>query len=177
MEAAMPDYESVYDDDVTAAVRDTEREIFDAAVGNDELNGDENQLLEDLSQSEGWDGLPLSDEEQIHRAAFGDTTGTNYDRPIAMHNELTLAAENAQLHDQVNWQNQYITEYITQPQREAAQEGRRESFRQHMEQHGFFGGYENEKIDRLIAASDARNQHTGALEAERINASMSAAHC
>jgi hypothetical protein len=175
MEAVMPDYQT-YDDDINLAVRDTEREIFDEAVGNIEADGDENQLVDELSQSEGWDGGDLPIEEVAHRNMYGDTVGTNYDRPIALQNEVTLAAENDALRNQLALTTGYIDQHIAQPAQELVQEGRREQFRQHMENHGFFGGVENEKIDALIAASDRANQHAGALEGERINASMSAAH-
>ena len=62
-----------------AAIDDTDREIFDVGSARehpDEQKADEreanNELLDYMSQSEGWDGQPLSDEEQFAQLSGSD---------------------------------------------------------------------------------------------------------
>jgi hypothetical protein len=177
MEHAMPDYQTYTDDDVNLAIRDTEREVFNAGVNG--YDGDEdtdNQLLDELSQPEGWDGGDLPIEEVAHRNIYGDTS-TNFDRPIAMETEQTLAAENERLRQERDAAVAGYNQYVAMPQLEAALEQRREQFREHMMAHGYYDcDRDNAKTDRLMAASDRMNQHAQALESGRIEASMAHAH-
>jgi hypothetical protein len=176
MEHAMPDYQT-YDDDINLAIRDTEREVFNAGVNG--FDGDEdtdNQMVGELSQAEGWDGGDLPIEEVAHRNIYGDTS-TNFDRPIAMDDELSLAAENERLRQERDAAVAGYNQYVAMPQLEAALQQRREQFREHMMAHGFYDcDRDPAKIDQLMAASDRMNQHAQALEGGRINASMAHAH-
>ena len=165
-----------YDSDIRQMIADTEKEIFDEAVGNIERDDSEDQLVDELSQAEAWDGSDLPIEEVAHRNMYGDTD-TNYDRPIAMQNELSLAAENQELRDALAQSNTYINHHIARPALELMQQGRREQFRQDLQRAGLYDlDGDDAKIDQLIATNDRMQQHAQALEAERANASMAAAH-
>jgi hypothetical protein len=164
------------DDDLRGMIRDTEREIFDEAVGNDELDGSEAQTLADMSQSEGWDGLPLADNEIAARTMQGDQGGVNYDRPLQMETETTLAADNYALRQQLNQVAAAYQEHVQTPQRQAAHQQLREQYRQRLEnEYGLFdlsGPGEEYKLDRLIARDAAEAQAKEAW----INNSIGNAH-
>jgi hypothetical protein len=165
------------DDDLRGMIRDTEREIFDEATSTEELDGTEAQTLAELSQAGGWDGGALPDSEIAARTMQGDPGGVNYDRPLQMETEQTLAADNYALRQQLNQVATAYNEHVATPQRQAAQEQRRQEAREHLQNR--YGLYDLEmgmdgsaKLDRYIAENDARAQG----EVDRIERSMEAAH-
>jgi hypothetical protein len=54
-----------------------------------------------VSQTEGWDGENLSDAEQFETAINGHNDD-NYDRPLALHADQELLAENQRLREQLD---------------------------------------------------------------------------
>jgi hypothetical protein len=171
MEAAMANEAYQYqlsDDDLRGMIKDTEVEIFNEAVGNDELDGTEAQTLADLSQSEGWDGRPLGDNEIAARTMQGDT-GVNFDRPLQMETETTLAADNYHLRQQLDSVVKAYNEHVQTPQRQAAQEQLREQARQHLEnRYGSYHMGSPEQLDRFIADNQTMQQQ----EENRIESSF-----
>jgi hypothetical protein len=90
---------------LTEAVKETERDIFNAGAGIEPPeNTGPNESLEQIS---GWDGKPLGDDEQLE-AAFRGRDNSGNDRPLQLAEETNeyetavqkakaLEAENAQL--------------------------------------------------------------------------------
>jgi hypothetical protein len=113
MEAAMlNDYEA-YNDNINLAIRDTEREIFSEAVNGYEDEDTNNQMVEDLSQPEAWDGGDLSMDEVAARTMHGDNP-QNFDRPMQLENEQTLTAErDAARQERDAWAAAYNRDAVT----------------------------------------------------------------
>jgi hypothetical protein len=87
------------------AVRSSEREIFNDAAGVEPK--EDSGLDNSLEQTQGWDGKPLGDDEQLE-ANFRGRDNTGFDRPLQLAEETNefetavqksraLEAENAQL--------------------------------------------------------------------------------
>ena len=87
------------------AVRSSEKEIFDAGAGVEPK--EDSGLDKSIEQIDGWDGKPLSDEEQLE-ANFRGRDNSGNDRPLQLAEETNeyetavqkaraLEAENAQL--------------------------------------------------------------------------------
>jgi hypothetical protein len=175
----VPSEDPEYDGAYHQAVVDTEKEIFNAATtGEDDDERDNNAALtEDLSQSEGWDGHELSDAEQFHRAAYGDSE-TGNDRPLQLAAEHELAQENAFLREKNAESQKLINDYVSQPANELIREGQREQVRQHvLDRYGLADlEINNAKLDQFIADMQGAAQHTQMLEQGRVNASMAHAH-
>jgi hypothetical protein len=163
------------DDDLRAMIRGTEAEIFNEAVGNDELDGTEDQLVGDFSQAEGWDGLPLGDNEIAARTMQGDNS-VNFDRPIAMETEQTLASDNYHLRQQLDAMAQAYNEHVAAPQRQAAHQQLRAQYEQRLQdEYGLYnlsGPGEEHKLDRLIAKDAAEAE----AKERWINNSLENAH-
>lgn len=83
---------------IAEMVRATEKEILDEAMGLDSSD-DNYEMLERASRVEGWDGLPLEDDEIAERNISGDQLG---DRPLQTMREEELATEVERLRDIVN---------------------------------------------------------------------------
>jgi hypothetical protein len=157
MEAAMPD-DYATDDDISLAIRDTEKEVFWSAVtGDDDGGGTNNQMVEDLSQAEGWDGDDLSMNEIAARTMHGDNS-TNFDRPIAMETETTLAADNYHLRQQLDAVIKAYNERVATPEMEAARQQRRDAVSDHMYNNLGLISIDNAKLDQIIAREDAAAQ-------------------
>jgi hypothetical protein len=175
MEAAMAD-EDLYatDDVVNDMIRDTEREIFSEAVNGYEDDAS-NQIIEDLSQAEGWDGFPLSDAE-IGARTMQAETGVNFDRPLQMETEQTLAAERDALRQERDaWAAAYQRDAMT-PQTEAA----RQQTRQQVEDK-LYNEYgvlltDPAKSDRFLANEVEKQALVQTLQTDRINQSFAEAH-
>jgi hypothetical protein len=169
----------VSDDAINLAIRDTEKEVFWSAVtGDDDGGGTNNQMVEDLSQAEGWDGDDLPIEEIAHRTMQGDI-GTNFDRPIAMENEVSLASENAALREQNARLTNAYNEHVAAPQREAALQAQREQVRQTLQdKYGLYDlAYdEPHKLDAFIRNEVEKQQLVQAHKADHINKSLAEAH-
>jgi hypothetical protein len=177
MEAAMA--EDYSDDDINLAIRDTEKEVFWSAVTGDDDGGDtNNQMVEDLSQAESWDGDDLPIEEIAHRTMQGDI-GTNFDRPIAMETEVSLANQNAALREQNARLTNAYNEHVGAPQREAQIAAQREAARQHVQdKYGLYDlSYdEPHKFDAFVRNEIEKQQLLHAAGADRINRSFAEAH-
>jgi hypothetical protein len=176
MEAAMDEYEAMGDDMITDMVRSTEREIFSSATTGDDDYDQNNQMVDENSQLESWDGSDLPIEEVAHRNLFGDTS-TGHDKPMEMQDQLSLQAEN----DALRQQNAAITaaynEHVAAPTRALQEQAELEQFRNAM--YNNFGAvlsYDDQKDGALLAGMRTASQHAGALQANRINASMAHAH-
>jgi hypothetical protein len=168
----MPDYEGAYDDEITAMVRDTDREIMAEALGDVEQSGYENQMVDDLSQAEGWDGEDLPIEEVAHRNIYGDT-GTNFDRPIEMDTEVTLANKLQQAERERDAYAAAWNQAVAQPQIEAAHAQHREEVRKNLyDQYGIVDSYDDAKLDRFINDYGASVRHAQALQENRMEASL-----
>jgi hypothetical protein len=164
----------VSDDDVNLAIRDTEREVFWSAVTGDDDGGDTNNaMVEDLSQPEGWDGGDLSMDEIAARTMHGDNS-TNFDRPIAMETETTLAADNYHLRQQLDAVTNAYNQHVATPEREAARQQRRDAVSDHLYNNLGLISIDNAKLDQIIARDDAAAQdRVNRLEANfRANAQI-----
>jgi hypothetical protein len=93
----MPHTEYAEDLALRLAIEDTEREIFDEAVGNVRTFDDD--TMDRLSAQEGWDGNPVDDGELLREATGEIGVGTAGLVPTAEAEEL--AAENAALREQL----------------------------------------------------------------------------
>jgi hypothetical protein len=162
----------IYDSDIRAAVADTENEIFSEATGGEERTDQENQLVSDLSEVEGWDGSDLNMEEIAHRNLYGDTQ-TNYDRAIEMETEQTLQAENDILRQQINEQEGFIQQYLAQPLTAEARAQQRAAIRDRMEQvYGFTHFGSDQQVDAFINHVQTDATHAQNLESGRVGASL-----
>jgi hypothetical protein len=157
-------------------VADTEKEIFHEGIGEQEPDDHGQQMVDDLSQVEGFDGNDLPIEEIAHRNIYGDTP-TNFDRPIEMQDQLALKQENDALRAQLDAVSGAYNQYVAAPQQEAQRAQYREQVRQHLsDRYGMFDSYDDAKLDQFINDHAAATQHAGALQVNRIEASMSHAH-
>ena len=83
-------------------VRDTEREIFEDAIGQDpgyDLSDDDVDEM-DLSEVEGWDGEPLHPDEIAVTNSIGWDENNN-DRPIALHDEQARHEQFSKVNNEV----------------------------------------------------------------------------
>jgi hypothetical protein len=168
--------ETVFDSDIRAAVADTEKEILAEAFGDEEPSDQDSQLIDDLSQTEGWDGGDLPDEEAWNRTLHGDTQ-TGYDRPLEMENEQTLAATNDLLRQQIAEQEQFIQGYLAKPLTDEARAAQRNAVRANLEQrYGMIHAGGDAKFDQFVGDVQSALQHTSALENGRVGASLQHAH-
>lgn len=150
------------------AIRQTDQEIFDEALG---INEDENNGDHDLELTEGWDGGELPDEELWERTLNGDEP-SGYDRPLEMRREQELESENQTLRQQVAEREARLDEIENGPERHAA---RQEHFR-----NALFNSYgiltsDDAGAERLYNTLAAQHASTEALQAERVNGSLAAA--
>ena len=166
------EYETASDDVVNDMIRDTEREIFEAGVNGHDGEDTQNQMVEDLSQVDGWDGDSLNDTEIAHRNIYGDL-GTNYDRAIQMDNEVSLANQNAALREQNARLTNAYNEHVAAPQREMALAAQREQVKQQlMDKHDlFYLGNDDRKFDAFVQNEVEKQQLLQAAGADRINRS------
>jgi hypothetical protein len=165
----------VYDSTIRQMVADTEKEVFWEGIGEQEPTDHENQLVDELSQPEGWDGDDLGIEEIAARTMDGDNP-QNFDRPVQMDNEITLSNKLAAAEQQRDAALHLYDEHVAAPTRELQRTAHREQVRQNLEnQYGMFG-FDDAKLDQFIADHSASVQHAQALQSARIEASMAAAH-
>ena len=129
-----------------SALKDSEREIFDFGVhvptDQEEFDAitaaeQNDQIIEENSQVEGFDGEHVSDQEGMARAIQGDDATPGYigDRPLQYQHELEVDAENQRLRQELaaahNQTGQMRAQY--DPQFRAQQELNRAQF---LDQHG-----------------------------------------
>jgi hypothetical protein len=162
-----------FDRDIRNAVADTEDEIFRESVGADERDYDAQGFLDEQSEAEGWDGDALGIEEVAHRNLHGDTS-TNYDRPIEMQDQLTMAAEVEQLRRELAEEKKLVDDFVREPLVMQQREQVRENMRRHFEnRYGLMDfGTDNSKLDLLITDLAAAAQQTEQLRNSRVNASL-----
>src|SRR5262249_28873952 len=160
-------------------IRDTEREIFFSATDNDggEYDYEQNdEIVDEGSELEGFDGRPLGIEEVANRNLHGDTQ-TGYDRPLELQDSLDLQRENDALRArdverEAEWQA-----HIMQPELERQRAEHREQVRQHlMDKYGVFDSFDDAKLDQFIADMNAPAQAARMLNDQRVEASMTHWH-
>jgi hypothetical protein len=171
----MFDSETQFDRDVKSAVAATEREIFYEAAAGEEPDEGMKEFVDEMSQSEGWDGDPLPIEEIAHRALNGDDEN-NFDRPMLLEDEHELAQENAQLRQQLAQREQEYELMLGQPMAEAQRAQMRENARTQLENAYGLVSLNDEQLDRFLGDMYTAKAHGENLEAARFNASMAYAH-
>jgi len=105
------------DRDIARMIEDTEKEIFEDATGGTGWNLG-NEALDELAQTDAWDGDSLSDEEQFARNLYGDLE-SGYDRPLALQEEFQAQAENEQLRAQLVQREQELAQIKQGPEFQA----------------------------------------------------------
>jgi hypothetical protein len=170
-------HEIMIDDQIMEGVRGTEREILADALGEQEPDYQSSEFLAEQSQTEGWDGDYLSDAEQAYSALHG-YGANNFDRSIAMSEQLELAAENKRLQDQVKAYEGFYEEQHAAPQREAQRQQMRDQVRSQLaDRYGLHDlEVDNAKIDRFISDVVGDQQRTQQLDQHRVNQSLARAH-
>jgi hypothetical protein len=108
----------VDEEQIQGAIDGTEKEIFNEATGADEPDDNGDRSWE---QSEGIDGEPLSDQEQLVRAIQGDEAIDGYigDRPLEHMDSQELRAELERKNALLARQSQDIANNLQRPQQEA----------------------------------------------------------
>jgi hypothetical protein len=156
-------------------IRRTEQEIFDETMGRAEpFNDDDGDFLDEVSQTEGWDGQNLSDSEQFETSINGHNDD-NYDRPLALHADQELLAENQRLREQLDgaWDAnmRILTDDISRQQ--TAEQ--RQAFKDQLLDQ-LLDSTPGGAGDRLIDQLTQQHQHVTNLDAARREASFEAAH-
>jgi hypothetical protein len=163
------------DDRTIESVRQTENEIVREALGEQERDYD-SSFLDQNSQVESWDGDSLPDHEQQYQAIHGFNEN-NFDRSIAMSEQMELQRENAELRKQYDAIMQLYQNDYERPQREQAFEQYKERTREEMARYDLFhAGADDSGLHRFIAERDALIQQNQALQADRVNRSLDRAH-
>jgi hypothetical protein len=159
------------DRDIALMIEDTEREIFEDATGGTGWNLG-NEELDELSQTDAWDGGTLSDAEQFERAINGDLP-SGFDRPIELAEERSAKTEVEELRAQLAAQQQQFVELLgsnpeVQARLQQQQVQRREALWDVV--------VDDAKIDQHLAYIDQLQQQNQTHQMNRINASMASAH-
>ena len=151
-----------------SALKDSEREIFDYGVhvqiDQEEFDAitdaeQNDELIAENSQVEGFDGEHVSDAEGMARAIQGDDATPGYigDRPLQYQHELAVDAENQRLRQELdaarNQTGQMRAQY--DPQFRAQQELNRAQF---LDQHGLVAVDENRANAFLQQAAGLEQQ-------------------
>jgi hypothetical protein len=165
-----------FDADMRERIRQTENEIVRSVFGEEEREYNDS-FLEEQSRVTGWDGDDLSDAELANTNINGHNEN-NFDRSLAMDEQLQLQAENTQLKQQVDALNQIFEDQHAAPQREAQRQQVRETVRMQLgERYGLHDLEQNpEKLDRFINDVMAAQHQTQALQNQRVNESLERAH-
>src|SRR4029079_10350246 len=86
--------DNISDGAVRDAIAETEAEIIDYALGNEGSESEEVSAPDrSMEQVEGWDGRPLSNQEQWETTLHGHRHGHGFDRPLE-HGEAIDEFEN-----------------------------------------------------------------------------------
>jgi len=136
------------DRDVARMIEDTEREIFEDATGGTGWNLG-NEAIDELSQTDAWDGGTLSDAEQFARNLHGDLE-SGYDRPLALQEEFAAQAENEQLRAQLVQREQELAQLIQGPQVQAQMQAHQQDRRMAL----LDIALDDAKADALLAERD-----------------------
>jgi hypothetical protein len=143
---------------VKEMVADSEREIFEygADGGGDDLMTDDDVDDLQLAQTDGWDGAPLDDAEQMASAALGDPN--NFDRPIALHNEQEATQELIRLDRAILAESQRIQN-----------EKRAVEYQAQAEERGLNLLGEHDGLTNAITRMDQQEQQINQLHEARLN--------
>src|SRR5262245_17801019 len=155
----------------------TDREILYAAFDQDapDYEADaSHDIIEEMSQTEGLDGEPLSDEEQLAQLTGDVPEGYVGDRPLQYQHELAVDQENAQLRQQLEQERAAHQETLRRfdPERAQQRDLERAEF---MDDHGLVSG-DDAKAHALCGAMNEIEQQRNALASDRVNASLARAH-
>jgi hypothetical protein len=164
------------------AIGDTEKEVFWDSFADSRAaphayvnNSEGDDLIDEMSQVEGWDGT-VSDQELMASAIQGNDAVEGYigDRPLEHQRELSVDNENAVLREQLALSERARQETINRydPQRQDEHELNRAQF---LEQNGLFA-MDNQKADSLFAQVTALQQSIQQLQNQRGNESLNEAH-
>jgi hypothetical protein len=168
--------EIALDDAIHEGVRATNEEIFYEALGQQAPDRDSSRFLEEQSMVEGFDGDPLPDHEMAYTALHGYGEN-NFDRSVAMQEQLELAAENKKLREANAALHQGWQQYVAEPEREQQMHQYREHTRNELAKYDMFhAGADDSGLNRFIAERDALIQQNQALQADRVNRSLDRAH-
>jgi hypothetical protein len=166
--------EQLYEESVAdlygTAIRQTEQEIYDDALG---LAPDENNYDHELELSEGIDGEPISDVELAAAAAGAPGTEHGYDRPLQLNEDISLMDENRLLREELADHNALLNEIQNGP---AAREAARERFKEGLYQNFGLMGLDDGRIDALhnvLAGAHAQVSHVDS-QTDRVNRSLHA---
>jgi hypothetical protein len=147
------------------AVRETEQEVFDDALG---LAPDDNAGPGEEEWTEGWDGEPLSDEELLHQATDGFDENGN-DRPLEMRREQELERDNEQLRQEREELAQRIDTLENGEERQAARASQlRDEF---FNRYGFLPT-DDSRADRFFNDLASQQQQVASVHQDRINRSF-----
>jgi hypothetical protein len=156
----------------------SEREIFSYGtetadhVAPDQFEREENdELVAELSQTEGIDGEPLPLEEIAHRNIYGDSE-TGYDRPLELQRQTDVDAENQRLRAEIERveREKGAMQYLHDP---AIAEQRRAARDQFLDQHGLMT-LDDARADRLFGEMAQWQSRTQELENNRVRDSIDA---
>jgi hypothetical protein len=154
----------------TELVANTEREILASAfdLEPEDLPGHiDDEADDDLEAVEGWDGEPLSDDEQFETAINGHTE-SGIDRPLALSEGERYEAELEAMRQQNAAMQQQLGEL-----QQRADPGRQQRQAQQREELIYQMIADPERAVQHMAGLHAQNE---AMVASRVNASMGAAH-
>jgi hypothetical protein len=167
------------------AIRDTEQEVFwdsfddspaapHAYTNHNRRFGGTDDLIDEMSQLEGIDGLPLSNAEGLAGAMQGDIDGYLGDRPLQHQHELDVDQENRILRDQLAQAERARQETINRydPQAQVERQIQQQEF---MERHGLMS-FDDNKSNPLLRYMSELEQNRDQQNRHRINESMARAH-
>ena len=146
------------------AIRSTEAEIFADGVGKEPFDPGGDTSLEQL---DGWDGQPLSDDEQVARLERGDDLTT--DRPLALKEETAAYEAAVARAAELEQENKLLREKYDPAMRTAA-EVERDARRQKILDMAI------EDPDGLLNEIGTMQQERVTLDMNRVDASLRAAH-
>src|SRR5260370_15987129 len=164
--------EQLYEESVAdlygTAIRQTEQEIYDDALG---LAPDENNYDHELELSEGFDGEPISDIELAAAAAGAPGTEHGYDRPLKLNEDMELIDQVEELQNAVAERDAWINEAVNGPR---AREAARERFKEGLYQNFGLMGLDDGSIDSLRNALGEVQQRVSHVDAnnDRVNRSL-----
>lgn len=170
---------TVDDEIFKSAFADTEREILSEGANFRDLWPDDTEandaIVDEMSQVEGFDGRPLSNQEVMARNVFGDEIdGVLTDRPLETAEELSALDRVRELEQQLQ-------------QEQTAHQALREQFDPELQERRRLGQAALLDANGLVAVDEARaNQFLGQLQQieqshdqlvhNRINSSFEAAY-
>jgi hypothetical protein len=153
---------------IAEAVRDTEAEIFNDAAGVETDDASNDPSDRDLEMPEGFDGTPLSEADLIATTSRGhDLPG--FDRPATYAAETEEFQKNRERAERAERDNAALIQHYDPQLRERAEQ-RREFAKSQLIDEAVTNP------DRLLDNMAAMNNHRQALDSQRVEGSLAAAH-